>query len=263
MHSSKKTLDKLMQKFHRDKTDLTKGNCMIKECRSNPITWRPSNLKRHLKQMHAKEYEKLFVDEVNEEKANKIELFNAVQDAVAMITVDGLPFAALDSPGLKGYISARLNALSRFGFKININRKSILDEVEKVSRVIENRISAEMAGRFVCIYFDICTKGTLSVLGVNATYDLDDETVCRSLGIYQINVRHNSVNLANMLYDILIKFSIQLNYVFAMVSDNAKNAVSTADVLDLVATSGCNLSEEGDNDVYFENDYDDVFGRRK
>lgn len=256
-----KTLEKLMQKFQRDKTDSTKGNCLIEACRSDSICWRPSNLKRHLMQVHVKEYEKMFTEEVNEDKAAKIELFNAVQDAVAMVTLDGLPFAALNSSGVQGYVAARLKALSKSGYKITINRKNIREEIEKVSRIVENRISEEMAGQLVCLYFDICSKGTLSVLGVNASYDVDDETVCRSLGIYQIDVRHNSVNLADMVYDILKKFNVPLNHVLAMVSDNARNAVCTVEVLDLVANSGSNTNvdfeEDTDNGMYSENDDDD------
>lgn len=252
-----KTLDILVEKFQRDTIDSAKGKCLIEGCRSNALSWKPSNLKRHLLQMHQPVYKQLFVEEIDKEKAARIELLNTVLDAVTMVTIDGLPFAALNSAGVKGFVSARLNALGKLGYKISINRKNILFEIEKVSYAIENRISAEMAGKLVCVYFDICTKGTLSVLGVNATYDADDETVCRSLGIYQIDVRHNAVNLANMNFDILSKFNVQLLQVFAMVSDNARNAVNTAEVLDFVANSANECDDSKEDDIYYDGDVDD------
>lgn len=99
---------------------------------------------------------------------------------------------------------------------------------------------------------------------MNASYDVNDETVCRSLGINQINLRHNAVNLALIVYDILRKFNVLLNYVFAMISDNAKNAVSTADVLDFVASSNVDSNidsiEETHDDTYSQSDEDELLG---
>lgn len=257
------TLDKLMQKFRRDIADSNKANCLIEDCKSDSITWRPFNLKRHLKQMHSKEYVKLFAEEFDDEKSAQIELFNVVQDAVELITINGMPFSILNSSGMRGFITSRLNALSKSGYKISINRANILEEVEKVSEIVRNRIKAEMAGNLICVMIDICTKGTLSVLGINATYDVNDETVCRSLGIIPMDVRHNAVNIAVMVYDILKDFNVSLEWVFALCSDNAKNTRNSSEVLDLVAnsiTDSHNDSNEAAaiDDTYLQSDEEEI-----
>lgn len=249
-----KTLQKLMQKFHRD-TETKKGECMVENCRSNQISWRPFNLKRHLKQMHAKEFEQLFADEVDAEKAAEIELFNVVKDAVEMVTINGVPFNILSSSGMRGFIEARLKNLRTNGYKISINRSNIIEEIEKDSQYIENQIKLEMAGKYICLMVDVSTETTLSVLGVNAAYMVNWNVVCRSIGIIQINVRHNAINLAEMMYDILAKYEVPLDRVFAIISDNAKNVVNSATVLDLVANSRVTSTDRGNDD---EDDSDDM-----
>lgn len=249
------TMAKLVKKFCREPV-TKKGQCLVDDCRSKPITWRPYNLKRHLKQMHSKDYKRLFAEEIDIDKATQIELFNVVQDAVALVTVDGLPLTVFHASGMRGFISPRLKFLQSNGYKISINRWNVLQEVEKVSNYIEGQIKKEMAGKMISVMYDVATKGTLSVLGVNATYIVDGNIVCRSLGIKQINVRHTAVNLADMLYDILAKYEVPLDNVFAAITDNARNVVNSAAVLDRVANSNVNPNEEGVDST--ENEFDCV-----
>lgn len=248
-----KMLEKLMQTFKRDVV-TKKGTCLVENCRSDQITWRPFNLKKHLRQMHTKEFSKLFTGEVDSEKSAEIELFNVVQDAVALVTVNGMPFSVLNASGMRGFINARIKALHLKGYHVSINRTNIVEEIEKVSKHIENAIKLEMSGKFICLMFDIATKATLSVLGINATYMVGWKVVCRSLGIVQINVRHNAVNLAAIIYEIVAKFGVSLDQVFVLVTDNARNVVNSATVLDLVANSRTNMENNGTN----ENNSDDI-----
>lgn len=255
-----KTLERLLQTFQRD-TVTKKGSCLIENCRSDQITWRPFNLKRHLKQMHTKEFTKLFVEEVDAEKTAEIELFNVVQDAVELVTVNGMPFSILSSSGMRGFIDARIKALRLNGYLVSINRTNIVEEIDKVSKHIENVIKVEMSRKLICLMFDIATKSTLSVIGINATYMIGWKIVCRSLGIVQVNVRHTAINLAAIIYDILAKFEVSLDRVFVVITDNAKNVVNSAAVLDLVASSRSD-SDKNDNTIDFNadeglNDYDD------
>lgn len=240
-----KTFDKLLTKFSRD-TDSNKAKCLIKDCNSS-VSWRPSNLKRHLKLMHSTHYEKLFVEEVNAEKAARIELFNVIQDAVELVTVNGMPFSLMNSSGMRGFIESRLNALQSSGFKITLNRWNVVDEVEKISKHIENKIKAQMRDKMINLMLDISTQGTLAALGVNANYTVECETVCPSLGIVQINERHNAVNIANMLYDILAQYGVTLDRVFSITTDNGRNVVNSATVLDLIANSNRNSNQAAED----------------
>lgn len=251
-----KTLERLLQTFQRDVV-TKKGNCLVPDCRSANLTWQPYNLKRHLKQMHTQKYNVLFPEEANSEKSAEIELFNAVQDAVELVTVNGMPFSMLSSSGMRGYIDARLKVLRSTGYHISINRSNIVVEIEKVSKHIENEIKAEMAGKLICLMFDIATKATLSVIGINATYMVGWKVVCRSLGIIQVDVRHNAINLAAIIYDVVSKFEVPLDHVFVVVTDNAKNVVNSATILDFIANSRANTNDECED----SNDEDAVADR--
>lgn len=75
------------------------------------LTWRPSDLKRHLKMMHATHYKQLFKEDLDAEKKKEIEMFNAIQDAVELVTVNGMPFSIMNASGMRGFIDVRLNPL--------------------------------------------------------------------------------------------------------------------------------------------------------
>lgn len=91
---------------------------------------------------------------------------------------------------------------------------------------------------------------------MNANYTVDCETVCPSLGIVQIDERHNAVNVADLLYDILAKYEVPLDHVFAITTDNGKNVVNSATVLDLIANSITNnIAEDSDHiDIHESNE---------
>lgn len=58
--------------------------------------------------MHNSKFKELFTEEADAEKSAEIELFNVVQDAVELVTVNGMPFSILNSSGMRGFIDARL-----------------------------------------------------------------------------------------------------------------------------------------------------------
>lgn len=243
--------EKLVSKFNRDLV-TNKAKCMIKDCNAQPMLWKPFNLKRHLKLVHSSTFKQLFNEEATREKQFEIDAFNTIQDAVEMVTVNGMPFSLMSSTGMRGFLDARLSPLRSNGIKFTINRWNIVDEVEKVSNHIQNKLKAEMKGKIINIMLDISTNGTLSVLGINASYTNNCETVCPSLGIVKITERHNAVNIADMVCDILAMYGISLDQVFSMTTDNGKNVVNSARVLDMVASSNKN-----ENDFHEDVGYDE------
>lgn len=80
------------------------------------------------------------------------------------------------------------------------------------------------------------------------------EVVCRSLGTIQIEVRHTSVNLADMVFDILAEFNITLPKVLSITTDTAKNATATTEILNLVASN----SEKSSADSIAEESFFDI-----
>lgn len=235
-----RTLNILNEKFQSTNHGVL---CQVDKCTKTMKSAKPSNLKRHLSNVHPKTFANLFPNEINKKKQAELEAFNAVQDAIELVTVNGYPFYMLDSTGMRGFIKARSNFIQSEGFSFSINRHDIVNRVAEESNLVKRRISEELKGRTVSIMFDVCTIATLSMVGVDVMFMNDGKVNCRSLGIITITERHKAVQLANILFDILAEFGISLENVFSITSDTAKNATATANVLNLVAES-CNNTED-------------------
>lgn len=70
---------------------------------------------------------------------------------------------------------------------------------------------------------DIATKSTLSVLGINIQYIVDAIIVNRSIGVIQLNERHEGKNLAEEIHKFVEKYGITMQQVNAVTTDCAPN----------------------------------------
>lgn len=214
-------------------------------------------LESHISQVHPKVYSTLFPNEISQKKEAEIGAFNIIQDAIELVTVNGYPFSMLNASGMKGFVKARLQNIAQEQYIPPINRNEIAKYVANESDLVKKRITEELKGKTVSIMFDVCTKATLSMLGVHALFMIDSDVVCQSLGTIQIQERHTSVNLANLVFDILTDYNVTLPKVFSITTDTAYNAVATADILNLVASSNEN-SDIGEQSIFdMESDDDD------
>lgn len=252
-----RTLEILTEKFRSDKNGM---KCQIPDCTSNALKCpKPSNLKRHINDMHPKDFKLLFPYEVNKKIQIELEAFNLAQDAIELVTVNGYPFSMLNSSGMQGFIKPRLSTIRSDGHALSIDRKNIVAQVAEQSSLIKNYIARELKGKTLSFMFDVCTISTLSMLGVNVTFMKDAEVVCRSLGTIQIGRRHTSVNLADMLYDILSEFGLTLFNVFTLTTDTAKNAVATSKILNLVASENATHDTVADSSFDMDADDDELY----
>lgn len=251
-----RTLQILMEKF---KFTEHGASCEVPSCQSNLKTTRPANLKRHLAQVHPQLYANLFPHEMDSKKMAKLEAFNAVQDAIELVTVNGYPFSLLNASGMRGFVKSRVQPLRLDGEHIEINRLDIVKKVAEMSDIIRKRIQSELKGKTVSLMFDMCTIATLATFGVNVTYMENGKVVCRSLGVIKIEKRHTAVNLADMLFDMLAQYEIPLSKVFSITTDTAKNATNTSEVLNMVMENSNENPEDGDEDfIYDEEDQNEL-----
>lgn len=227
--------------------------CRIEKCKSSLKCRKPANLKRHISQMHPRQYSKLFPNEVSSQKQAELDAYNSLQDAIEMVTVNGYPFSVFNASGMRGFVKSRVQPLRVQGHVVEINRQTIAKKVAEASDIIRNRIKSELKDKTVSVMFDVCTISTLSTFGVNVTYLENSKVVCRSLGIIKIEERHTAVNLADMLFDLLAKFGIKLEKVFSITTDTARNATNTSQVLNTIMT----IDEEKSSDIIFDIEPDD------
>lgn len=133
-----RTLQILAEKF---RTDENGASCQVHHCKSKHLkSTKPSNLKRHIEQVHPEEYSNLFPHEVNVKKQTELEVYNTLQDAIELVTVNGYSFSMLDASGMHGFTQARLKPLRLQGESLTINRLDIVKKVAEMSEIIRNRI---------------------------------------------------------------------------------------------------------------------------
>lgn len=100
---------------------------------------------------------------------------------VELVTVNGFPFSIFDAPAMKFIMKKQLEQLEKNGYKVTINRHMIGKKIQELSDITRDQITKELKGKMISILFDICTKRTFSVLGISATYMLNDTVIARSL----------------------------------------------------------------------------------
>lgn len=250
-----RTLEVLSEKFKAHENGI---KCLVDKCSSKVLQCsKPSNLKRHLAQRHRSVFASLFPNEIDTKKHAELEAFNALQDAIELVTVNGYPFSMLNASGMRGFVKARLKSIRSEGYFLSLNRCSIVEHVANESNLIRKYIANELKGKTISIMFDVCTITTLSMLGMNVTFMKDSNVVCWSVGTIQIDERHTAVNLANMIFDILAEFDISIANVLSITSDTAKNAIATAKVLDAVAKTNESSGDIVDDSIFDIGPHDD------
>lgn len=209
--------------------------CQIVDCKTKLSRWTNYSLKRHLQQKHPSVYTETFPDEASDENGRRIIEFKSIQNAVSLLTVHGLPFLLLEKPPFQELIKPGLDKLAAYGHNVTINRPVIAEEIASTSANIRQTIQAELQGRMFSVMFDIATKSTISMLGISASFMLDDAVVCRSLGVIQITERHTGVNIATMIQDIFTQFGATLSQLHAVTTDNGSNMLRSTRALNETA----------------------------
>lgn len=213
------------------KNENGEASCQIVDCKTKLSRWTTYSLKRHLQQKHLSVYTKAFPDEARDEIGRRIIEFRTIQNAVALLTVHGLPFLLLEKAPFQELISPGLEKLAAYGHNVTINRPVIAREIASTSATIQQIIQAELKGRMFSVMFDIATKSTISMLGISVSFMLEDTVVCRSLGVIQMTERHTGENIAAAIQNIFSKFDVTLSQLYAVTTDNGSNMLSSTRAL--------------------------------
>lgn len=224
-------------KFFKIKSSTHLVHCTVLDCRKTFKNWKSFNLKRHLKSAHASVFAKLNPREIDEIQRLQIMALELKFDAIELVTVNGQAFALLNASAMKGFYKDKLEELRVKRFHISLNRSTIASNVDEISSEIIEVLKGEMHNRNICLMLDTCTKGSLSVLSINARFvNDDDEIITRSLGIFELTHRHTAVLMAKTIADYLQNtFNVSMRQVKAVVTDNAANMVLTRKLLNKLA----------------------------
>lgn len=211
-------------------------HCKVRDCKTKFKSWKNYNLKRHLRDQHASIYSKLFPAECDEIKRLEMSSLELILNSVELVTINGMPFSALNASAIKGFCQKSIDELNTKGFNVNLSRNTIANRVDEISKEIIDILKAELEGRDICLMLDTCTKGTLSTMSINAQYMIDDEIIVRSLGVIELTVRHSAIQLTKKIQEYLQQvYNVSLTQVKAVVTDNAENMRLTRKLINTLA----------------------------
>lgn len=242
-----------LNKYFRIRMATQLVHCKVRDCKQTFRNWKSYNLKRHLKSKHYSKFVGLYPQQTDQIKQLEVDALILDFNAVELVTVNGQPFSLLNSTAVKGFLHEKVAQLKAKGINMNLCRQRIATKIDSISKEIIKILSVEMKDQWICLMLDICTKDTLSVLGINAQYMIEDEIKTRSLGVIELTVRHNALNIATEVKDYIEKtFGIAMSQVKAVVTDNAPVMLLTKKLLNKLAL-GSSISESDLED-------DDFFG---
>lgn len=226
-----------LYKYFQVKSSTKFVHCTVVDCKKTFKNWKSFNLKRHLRSQHASIYAKLYPREIDEIQRLQIMALELKFAAIELVTINGQPFSLLGASAMKNFYKSQQEELKQKRYHVSLDRRTIAADVNEVSKQIIDILKKEMQNRDICLMMDTCTKGSLSVLSINARFiNDDDEIVTRSLGVFELTNRHTAVFMAKTIADYLQNtFGVSMKQVKSVVTDNAANMVLTRKLLNKLA----------------------------
>lgn len=250
--------------------EISYYSCLIDGC-NNKYAEKSSAI-RHLRKHHQQVH-----DTIKQEKLSKRNVNNAqsshsfeirvkvnsdeIMDACAdLISIHGLPLAAVEYPAFKKLLNPYVLGLKTKGVEISVNQRTIKEHINKRTEDLKRIIRRETKGRLISISTDIATRYNRSVLGVSISYMFNGEICIRTIGMHVLKASHTGPYIRDVLKEILSKYDIRLAQIISVTSDNGKNIVKAIALLDSYYQSSLihlHLHDDGEEDEYYINT--DVF----
>ncbi|XP_029167113.1 zinc finger BED domain-containing protein 1-like [Nylanderia fulva] len=136
-----------------------------------------------------------------------------------MIAKDNMPLSTVEKEGFQIFIKC-VSPLYTIP-----SRKVITSLIEEKYVYLSNLIKEQLSNvEDIALTTDIWTDvNTKSYLGVTAHYHINNNKKTVMIGVTKLNDRHTSDNIKEWLLDIVEKWSISLQRIVVVVSDNASN----------------------------------------
>lgn len=249
-------LDKLSVYFIRNESDHT-IRCTVSDCNSTIARWQSYYFKRHFVSVHPSLLRELIPDAFDADTQCKLDMNQQIYNAISLVTINGYPFSILDTPAIHGFLKKEKQHLEQNGYKLTLNRHMIVKKIKEVSESIRSSISDELKGKLLSIMFDVCTKRTLSVLGISVTFMKNDVVFARSLGTVHLKERHSGAYMGTVVANTLQKFGTSPSQVISATADQEASMNTTTRHLSVRAfdDSADKSLSSGD-----ENEYDSESG---
>lgn len=143
---------------------------------------------------------------------------------VKLVTVHGLPLSIFNYEGFRKLTE---DLFAKLDFKPN--RLSCVKLIQQAASGIRSVIKNEVKNKLISLKIDITTRHGKHVLGISLQFFLEKKIVSRNVGMIEIFVRPNSVNIRNEIVKCLNEIQVSMNQVYAIAVDNARNMIATVD----------------------------------
>lgn len=180
---------------------------------------------------------------------------------VELVTVHGLPFSVVDYPAFRKMLNPYLIALKLKGIDLVINRQNIKQYIEEKAIDLKKMIMKQVRGKAVSVMIDIATRYNRSILGINIAYMHEGKVIIRTIGMQILRFTHTAANLVKVIKKHLSDHFIRLDQVISFTTDNGKNMIKAAALIDKEYMEECfgeGDEEFIDDDIFDGNYYDDL-----
>lgn len=247
----------ILGNFHSDPQDESnfKYYCDVPQCGSKIATSRSNkigNLKRHLKTHHPEIYRIIEGTKTNHFEIKRLKL---IQSCVELVTVNGRPYNLLDDSGFHGAIESILTELEEAGCKLTMNSFTIGSYIERVGKLIREKITNDLKNRLINVMADIATKHHRSFLAINVQYYHEGKIILRTIGMVEMHIRHSGAAIKDLIVENLKLYGVTMDQIHSFTSDNGANIISAARLLDDAAKDDEDLNYD-ENDFFRDNQFD-------
>lgn len=226
-------------------------SCKIDGCGKQTKAKNIGNLVSHIKHVHTTLYFEKINAVANEAKSIKLKRLDLLQACAEIVTVNGRPFKYLTDSGFQLAIRDKLRELEENGQGFSVTQNDF-EEVKNYIKLsgekILDIIRDEAQDKLVSVMTDIGSKNERSVLGTHIRYVAHNKVITRNIGMTLISDRHRSAVLKDIIVDQLSKISVEPSQLIAFTSDNARNMVATARLLDTVVASNTTIAQNDSED---------------
>lgn len=220
-----------------------KDQYMCNFCGKNINGKQPSNLTTHLKRSHKDIYDtKICINKNYAAKRLKL-----LQLCVEKVTINKEPFKNILKSAFQKLIAKKLDKLNAAGHSLNLTDKNlpeVKNHIRETASKIRDCIASEVKGRMISVMVDIASKFSRSVLGISIQYIKDGKHTIRTIVLIELTERHNADYIAELIYECLLSYKIEISQVVSLTTDNAANMLATVKRLNEIFESSDSNQEE-------------------
>lgn len=224
--------DRAKQFFTLENTEKKTYLCNIDGCAKKIIGNNSSALVSHIKCMHLSIYKSTIVQEADADTI-KLKRLQMIQHCAEIVSVNGRPLNYLRDSGFQSIIRDQMNLLNVNDSGVDFHylteiKQYVLDSAAKMREMMKKEID----GRFVSVMIDIGSKNTVSILSICLQFIIDGQIRVRNIGMMQLNKRHRSSYIKEVVAERLAAFGINRLQVISFTTDNASNMRATIKLFD-------------------------------